>query len=326
MEMPQLVRRDIDMLETPGMSIGKAELLCRHAVYAYFSRRDVSRLISSSPWDGHKVWDRKQNQGFIAWSNSCVVIAFRGTDSKEDWAKNSKALWPKRHPLGGKVHRGFLEVSEQVKSHVMQILRNLGPRKRRILLTGHSLGGAIATELAAAICAAKPAWLDEIEVATFGAPRLGDGQFEKSYEQLVGNSHWWFVNSGDPVPHLPPNAMGYRHCGRLCWFDKSGRLVDIGEREVGLQSGSTTNSTRAAISEYKSLEERLPRLGNEEEYSRFLHAIAEEIGQEPFGIKINGDEVVLTPENAELQGDFGEWIATHHRLILYYERVNALTQ
>ncbi|MEW6038828.1 MAG: lipase family protein, partial [Pseudomonadota bacterium] len=240
MDIPPINSDDIAELSMAGQTFGKAELLCRLAVYSYLNPSELATVMAKAPWTDYEYWDFGENQGFVAWSPHCAVVSFRGTDSVNDWGQNAKVLWPRPHELGGRVHRGFREVSNQAKQRVVEILSSLDAADRHLWLTGHSLGGAVATEFSAHLLVQPIRSLPNWEVTTFGAPRLGDEGFENAYESQIGaghcESHWWFVNEGDPVPHLPPKFFGYLHCGRLFWFDKTGKLIPVDEREVGLQA------------------------------------------------------------------------------------------
>ena len=86
---------------------------------------------------------------------------------------------------------------------------------RRILgtriFTGHSLGGALAT-LAAAIF--QPARL-----ITFGAPRVGDTAFGATMSRVDSRR---YVGCCDMVARVPPELLGFRHCGELRYIDHNG--------------------------------------------------------------------------------------------------------
>jgi hypothetical protein len=81
------------------------------------------------------------------------------------------------------------EMSAKIKS------RSLG----KVLVTGHSLGGAVADLLALRI-------ITELGISptvfTFGCPRVGDYDFSKVYDSLLNDS-WRVVHYNDIVPHLP---------------------------------------------------------------------------------------------------------------------------
>jgi hypothetical protein len=81
-----------------------------------------------------------------------------------------------------------------------------------VWFTGHSLGGALAT-LAAGRYERAP------EVYTFGAPRVGDGEYVESLDTPV----YRIVNGRDVVPKLPVRGP-YRHAGAEKYIDGEGLI------------------------------------------------------------------------------------------------------
>lgn len=139
-----------------------------------------------------------------------VIVAFQGTitkfgfdgvfrlDSLVDWVQNFeiKLLGKSKTSLPGRVHQGFFQQLELVYDQVVAALNKLD-KKKPILLTGHSQGGAVA------LLATKRLQLDGFKIKstyTFAAPRPGDEEFAKSIKTPVHR-----VEFGDDlVPHLPP--------------------------------------------------------------------------------------------------------------------------
>ena len=78
---------------------------------------------------------------------------------------------------------------------------------QRIWLTGHSLGGALATLAAAHL---GPETIQGLY--TFGCPRVGDAPFASV---LPAQSYVRFVHRDDWVPTVPPGILGYVHAGAL---------------------------------------------------------------------------------------------------------------
>lgn len=107
-----------------------------------------------------------------------AYIAFRGSDTPQDWMRNAM-FWPaRRFPLR---HMGFEITWAEVRAHVENWLaeatQDLGCMPM-VHLGGHSLGGAVAT-LAAVDLAASGYPIARI--VTIGSPRVGSWGFRKRY-------------------------------------------------------------------------------------------------------------------------------------------------
>jgi len=133
------------------------------------------------------------------------VIVFRTTLTLQDTLHD---LDLRLTPFIGKarVHRGiyrkYLSLRDQLHDAVVQ------HAPRRLLLTGHSLGGALATMAAADLNAHfQDVTLD---VVTFGAPRTGN----KEFAALLQSSVNLYVRVSDPVDlvtDLPGVLLGFSH-------------------------------------------------------------------------------------------------------------------
>jgi hypothetical protein len=82
---------------------------------------------------------------------------------------------------------------------------------RPIMLTGHSLGGALTTFTAAdiALLPAPPA-SNNLLVYSIASPRVGDANFVSAFNAKVINN-FRIYNIRDYVPTLPPEDLGYVH-------------------------------------------------------------------------------------------------------------------
>ncbi|MBW4477336.1 MAG: 50S ribosome-binding GTPase [Tolypothrix brevis GSE-NOS-MK-07-07A] len=103
---------------------------------------------------------------------------------------------------GGEIHLGFALLMEEILPKIQSEIEQLKPHK--ICLTGHSLGGALAT--LAAYRLRKQGFSIPISIYTFGAPRVGDSAFASKYEDSKV-LHFRIENKNDIVPHLPPNSQ-----------------------------------------------------------------------------------------------------------------------
>ncbi len=143
-----------------------------------------------------------------------VVISFRGSEAKfEDWLTNAQAS-PKPIADDGpgansekqaKVHTGFHESFEKMQAEIKDRLKKIydehgiepGTKNLPVFLTGHSLGGALATIATREI---MPNCIGACY--SYGAPRVGN----YAYFDKIKTPVYRIVNSSDIVPRVPPGA------------------------------------------------------------------------------------------------------------------------
>ena len=147
--------------------------------------------------------------GFVARSqvNGGVHVVFRGTQSPADWIANLR--FPQtpntlggQHTLGGKVEVGFSFVYGQCSGVILAKLRELktAGTLQRLDVTGHSLGGALAT-LCAADIVSQPDLIPP-QLYTFASPRTGDRHFAAAFNSKCPDT-WRTVNTEDIVNTVP---------------------------------------------------------------------------------------------------------------------------
>jgi triacylglycerol lipase len=110
-----------------------------------------------------------------------VVAAFRGTAEIADWLDNLNAV-ATPGPLG-EVHTGFhralMDIWLQMKTTIRTFRRTSDKLPDRPLwITGHSLGGAMATLAAATLIQADETFYGTY---TFGSPQVGDRDFARTF-------------------------------------------------------------------------------------------------------------------------------------------------
>nr|GAT49317.1 predicted protein [Mycena chlorophos] len=164
-----------------------------------------------------------------------IVVAFRGTFSLSDAVKDAKILLkPLICPgldalelVNTTVHHGFLDAYNDVAEEIIGIVdgelkkvqaENLkdSEERFRIVVTGHSLGGAIASIAAPSLKGALPD--TELKLFTFGQPRVGNANFARMVEQLIGVENIFrAVHTWDGVPTMVPRFLGYEHFATEYW-------------------------------------------------------------------------------------------------------------
>lgn len=172
-----------------------------------------------------------------------AYVAFRGTESAKDVLRD---LDVRRHylPQGVCIHKGFYCEFGSIKPLLTKALADWAGQFDELVLTGHSLGGALAsvaafyygmhartttTEKAADPDAQAPrdgAASASFRVCcyTFGAPRVGNRVFVRRFQSLVDDA-LRVQQAGDPVP-MVPFSWRFRHT------HKSMTLLEDGARYV----------------------------------------------------------------------------------------------
>lgn len=150
----------------------------------------------------------------------CIIVAFRGTDPGEiaDWETNLQKT-PVAGPLG-LVHGGYLAAVELLWPRITASLQRMRDREQSLLLTGHSMGGALAV-----VAAAKFAADGTIPLAglyTFGQPGVAEPGFETELASRIEGRYFRFVNSIDMVPGIFDGT--FTSGGQQLFIDRGGRI------------------------------------------------------------------------------------------------------
>lgn len=156
--------------------------------------------------------------GTLHTGDGSALVAFRGTqpDDIRHLATNLEAQQVDWTESGGRAHAGFAKATRGVLPQLLDWLAGEGSPRSRLVLTGHSLGAALAT-LSATIL--KPDLL-----VTLGSPRVGDADF---VAVLAGINIVRLVDGCDVVTQLPPALSFYAHAGAVTYITcVGGRRID----------------------------------------------------------------------------------------------------
>lgn len=148
-------------------------------------------------------WTNGALAGYVARKDDQVVLAFRGTAAENVDRNHALRQWLANLDYrqvaqgSGLVHRGFSDALDLIWNRVTDGLNATLEPGCSLWVTGHSLGGALATLAAARLVnEAVPV----VGVYTFGSPRVGDAACVAAVHRLVHSVE----NGNDLICHLPP--------------------------------------------------------------------------------------------------------------------------
>ena len=187
---------------------------------AYGEPSEVSKKFRKHGFHSNKYCSKNGAQCYIVWNDTDAVICFRGTEPKEmsDIKADLNAIQRQGLHNKGDVHGGFQGEINKLWDLIVEKIDEL--KNHKIYITGHSLGGAMAT-----ICA-KRLQEQQVEVQclyTYGSPRVGDKRWVKSLQI----PHYRFQNNNDVVCKVPFWIMGYRHHGKNVYIGYNGKIAKM---------------------------------------------------------------------------------------------------
>ncbi|CAL9127172.1 unnamed protein product [Musa textilis] len=209
-------------------------------------------------WNDYQ--ERYSSEAFVfndkAADTELIVVAFRGTEPFDavQWCADFDFSWYEI-PNVGKVHGGFMKelglqkklgfpkdlpqsrerpsyVYYDLREKLREVLRH--KEKAKFLVTGHSLGGALAILFPSILSLhGEDGLLSRLEgVYTFGQPRVGDLKFGEFVEQHLDKPkkrYFRYVYCNDIVPRVPydDSALLFKHFGTCIYFNSlyKGKVV-----------------------------------------------------------------------------------------------------
>jgi len=143
-------------------------------------------------------------------NGNAIILSFRDKVDRKWWIN----IW-RQHTYTGcqacAVHWVFFKYYISLKDDMLAKVsaRLHSHPNSKVLVTGHSFGGAMAT--LAAIDLVKAGY--KVDLITFGAPRVGNTQFSQYADETMKGLNIRVTNKEDVVTVSPPQASGFRHSG-----------------------------------------------------------------------------------------------------------------
>jgi len=183
------------------------------------------------------IEDKKKDAQMYVWlskSTKTLVLAYRGTSSKADMLIDADLdlvqLFTdvKQKHEKVRVHHGFHQQFTSIEKKIIDICEKYRGCFNKIIHTGHSLGGGIAT-LSSVVFSDKFPDLDH-ECYTYGSPRPGNSAFQALYGQTFKSrkNSYRVINHHDAVTMTPMNFF-YDHVHDALQFGDDGEVEVSGE-------------------------------------------------------------------------------------------------
>jgi len=229
--------------EAFGIELARALMWMSQAAYETTAdrsetcaKRKLERILERWGFKCVTRLSRGGTEGFVAESESAIVVAFAGTDPviAANWITDFNI---RTGPDG--IHGGFYDGVAGVWPALIGALEGT---TKHIFLVGHSLGGALAVVTAWRLTGDDHGLADWIPrggaidvrriagVLTFGMPRAGNKAFEIAYRSRgLWQKTARLEYGSDIVPSLPPAVTGqlaFRHVGAGLHCPHGGQFRD----------------------------------------------------------------------------------------------------
>ena len=221
--------------ESPKVSLARAADASMLA-YARFAQQrmvlaDLQGILAAAGYPNSQpigdcfVDGGNTGRGYFASNNSHALLAFRGTEADNNNDKAADAEINQTPEAGALVHSGFKRFLDSVWPQVTQCVAGYRANhpNQNICITGHSLGGALATLAFTRLN--DPA----SSLITFGCPRVGNPAY---CNRIAAAAHtracYRAVDNLDIVTHVPSDILShYAHPTIAVYWLDQGHMLRI---------------------------------------------------------------------------------------------------
>jgi Lipase (class 3) len=286
----------------------------------YKTLKDAAKFITATS-DSITIID---TQAFHYNDGEHNVFVFRGTKEYKDFLAD---LFAPRITFGaGQVHKGFYDNFVAVKPQIVAILKKPENQKCKSIVTGHSLGGALATLVSAFLSSEyRQQACGQVMLYTFGSPRVGDKPWVDALKDRF--IHFRHRRAHDPITMLPPHhsCMRFPGLAEVATEAAEGALKGAIRGVPGVIVGATTEVLGETIFNATSADLAFMHHGQ----GILLHRVAEEPGITKTllnaetlpmdGKYLNGKEFLLMRELVQILKAFSKLVEPHSMLGYHHE-------
>ncbi len=197
-----------------------AAMLAQCSMLIYVKEPEfIQETLAKAGFPDTEFFDIAGTYAFLTESPEHIVIAFRGTETGDmtDYLTDAK-IHQRPFTEYGQAHAGFLDALAHVQE---QIQKSLSTRleanpDKMVWVTGHSLGGALAT-----LFSIQNA--DSVDALyTVGSPRACNRKLAEHWHELL--PIFRIVNNNDLIARIPAPPF-YQHIGPTYFLTADGDLI-----------------------------------------------------------------------------------------------------
>lgn len=186
--------------------------------------------------------------GYIAVDRTrdLTVLAFRGSHSIRNWLANIDFIQvPTDICPGCTAHQGFWDSWLEARNGILDTLVKTAKQypSSKVVVVGHSLGGAVADFAAAEIRKQGV----NVDLYTYGAPRIAGKALSDFITNQNRGGNFRSTHTDDPVPRLPPLFLGYVHIGSEYWITTPNDVVPAASDITRLDGNINKNGNTGQI-------------------------------------------------------------------------------
>ncbi|MGC0372426.1 MAG: hypothetical protein DGJ47_001139, partial [Rickettsiaceae bacterium] len=227
-----------------------ARNLAQIAELSYKSKLQFTNIAKK--W-GFNIANFRQSDLFksvVMHDDENLIVAFRGTYHNWNWSSNFNILTKDINIRDEQitVHRGFYEAlsthwfrgerqntknqNTNLEIPLEKTVKELLTQKPylNIYVTGHSLGASMSAnaymQLLNMEINGQLLNIDQISLYNYGQPLWCRASSAKLAEKYFNNNYYRIANYHDLVPTVPPEEVGFKHLGKLCYLHKDGTIID----------------------------------------------------------------------------------------------------
>jgi hypothetical protein len=162
-------------------------------------------------------------------NRSAIVVSYRGTSNFKNWLINLNINLTNlgiNHTSPIRVHSGFNKAANALVPKIYNLLDKAKKQnpEYKVVFTGHSLGGALATLSAVKFAERGVIKWSDIQIITFGQPRVGDASFA-NYLNSKPIESARVTTRGDIVAISPAKKINYYHSQHIVHMDLNGTSI-----------------------------------------------------------------------------------------------------